>query len=287
MTGPLGLAALWIAAAACLTLALRARRPAAVPVRRRDEVPVLLRALVRTPAPAALRALVRVKEGEERIAQAGLGGRLTVAGLERARAGGAVAGAILALPLAMVATPAVALAPALMWAGAAAPARWVKRRAGVRRAAIVRELPDLLDLLELSVQAGMALDLALDLAARRLGGVLGGEVAELLGELAYGTPRRAAYRGLVARTGSPELAQVVGALLQAEELGAPLAATLGGQAEALRGRRRQLAREQAAKAAPKIQLVVALVMVPAVLILVLGILVIELTRQVGVVIGGA
>ena len=110
-------------------------------------------------------------------------------------------------------------------------------------------------------------------------------MGELLGELAYGTPRRAAYRGLVARTGSPELAQVVGALLQAEELGAPLASTLGGQAEALRGRRRQLAREGAAKAAPKIQLVVALVMVPAVLILVLGVLVIELTRQVGVVVG--
>jgi tight adherence protein C len=163
----------------------------------------------------------------------------------------------------------------------------VRARAATRQAAIVRELPDLLDLLELSVQAGMALDPALDLAAGRLGGVLGAEVGEVLGDLAYGTPRRAAYRGLVARTGSPELAQVVGALLQAEELGAPLAATLGGQAEALRGRRRQLARERAAKAAPKIQLVVALIMVPAVLILVLGARVIELTRQVGVVVGGA
>ena len=286
MTPPLHLAALWIAAAACLALALRARR-AAPATGRRAGLPFAIRVLARTPAPEGLRRLIREQEGEGRIAQAGLGGRLSAAELERARCGAAFLGGALALPLALVATPAAALAPALMWAGAAAPTRWVRRRATARRAAIVRELPDLLDLLELSVHAGMALDPALDLAAGRLGGVLGREVQELLDELAYGTPRRAAYRGLVTRTGSPELAQVVGALLQAEELGAPLAATLGGQAEALRGRRRQLAREQAAKAAPKIQLVVALVMVPAVLLLVLGVLVIELTRQVGVVMGGA
>ena len=286
MTQPLHLAALWIAAATCLALALRARRPAPA-AGRRVGLPIAIRALVRTPAPDGLRRLFRDQEGEGRVAQAGLGGRLSAAELERARCGAAILGGALAVPLALVATPAAALAPALIWAGAALPARWVTGRAAARRAAIVRELPDLLDLLELSVHAGMALDPALDLAAGRLGGVLGGEVRELLGELAYGTPRRAAYRGLVARTGSPEIAQVVGAILQAEELGAPLAATLAGQAEALRGRRRQLAREHAAKAAPKIQLVVALVMVPAVLLLVLGVLVIELTRQVGVVVGGA
>jgi tight adherence protein C len=283
---PLHPAVLWIAAAACLALALRARRPARADGRV-EGLPAALRVLARTPAPAGLRALVRRGDAEERIAQAGLAGRLAPEALERARVGAALLGVAFTAPLVVLAAPAAALAPGLMWLGSMAPARWVTRRGAIRRMAIVRELPDLLDLLELSVQAGMALDPALELAAGRLGGVLGGEVGELLGELAYGMPRRAAYRGMVARTGSPELAQVVGALLQAEELGAPLAATLGGQAEALRGRRRQLAREHAAKAAPKIQLVVALVMVPAVLILVLGVLVIELTRQVGIVVGGA
>jgi tight adherence protein C len=166
-----------------------------------------------------------------------------------------------------------------------APGRWIARRARARRAALAREMPDLLDLLGICVEAGMALDPALALAAERLGGVLGAEVATVLRDLSLGAPRRSAYRGLVERTGSPEVARAVGALLQAEELGAPLSRALQGQAEALRVARRQQARESAARAAPKIQLVVAMVMVPAVLLLVLGILVIELSRQVGAVIG--
>ena len=277
---------LWIAAAACLAVALRARRPAAAPAGGPPGVPAAIRGLARVPAPRVLLGLVRRSGTDQRIAQAGIAGRLTAPMLERARLGGALAAASLALPAALATPIAAALAAPLAWVGAALPERWVARRAASRRAAIVRELPDLLDLLELSVQAGMALDPALELAAGRLGGVLGAEVGEVLRELAFGTPRRRAYRGLIERTGSPELAQAVGAVLQAEELGAPLSAALGGQAEALRIRRRQLARERAAKAAPKIQLVVALLMVPAVLLLVLGVLVLELSGQVGAVVGG-
>ena len=181
---------------------------------------------------------------------------------------------------------AAALAPALGLAGAIAPSRWLAARQGARRRALVRELPDLLDLLGICVESGMALDPALELAADRLGGTLGGEIDRVLRDLSLGTPRADAYRALVERTGTPELAQTVGALLQAEELGAPLSRALEGQAEALRVARRQGARERAARAAPKIQLVVALLMVPAVLLLVLGVLLIELSRQVGGVIGG-
>jgi alkylated DNA nucleotide flippase Atl1 len=122
-------------------------------------------------------------------------------------------------------------------------------------------------------------------APDRLGGVLGEEVAVTLRDLSLGAPRRGAYRDLVDRAGSPEMTRAVGALLQAEELGAPLSRALQGQADALRAGRRQEARETAARAAPKIQLVVAMVMVPAVLLLVLGVLVMELARQVGAVIG--
>ncbi len=183
--------------------------------------------------------------------------------------------------------PAAALlAPALGLAGAIAPSRWLAARGAARRRALVRELPDLLDLLGICVESGMALDPALDLAAGRLGGMLGREIEEVLHDLSLGTPRPEAYRALVERTGAPELAQTVGALLQAEELGAPLSRALEGQAESLRVARRQAARERASRAAPKIQLVVALLMVPAVLLLVLGILLIELSRQVGAVIGG-
>jgi tight adherence protein C len=133
----------------------------------------------------------------------------------------------------------------------------------------------------------MALDPALQLAVGRLPGALGDEVRTTLRELALGTPRRAAYRALADRAGAPELVQVVAALLQAEELGAPLSGAFAGQAEAVRAARRQGARDRAARAAPKIQLVVALVMVPAALILVLGVLVIELARSIGGVVGAS
>jgi tight adherence protein C len=285
-TSPL---ALWIAALACAAMALRARLPNAAPggAGRAAGVPALLRAAMRVPCPAGLRRLAGRDGDEARIARAGLAGLVSVGDLARARAGAALAAAALALALALAAAPAAAaLAPALGLAGAIAPSRWLAGRQAARRRALVRELPDLLDLLGICVESGMALDPALELAAGRLGGTLGAEIDHVLHDLALGTPRADAYRALVARTGAPELAQTVAALLQAEELGAPLSAALEGQAEALRAARRQAARERAARAAPKIQLVVALVMVPAVLLLVLGVLLIELSRQVGGVIGG-
>jgi tight adherence protein C len=279
--------AMWLAALLCAAMAVRARPPARVvgptgfP---RLPLPVRLAARVRWPA-SLLRVLVR-PDDERRVVRAGLAGCLPHEALGRARAGGAIAGVVLAIPLVLAWPPAVALSPALAVGGVLAPTRWLRRREAARRRALVRELPDLLDLLGICVESGMALDPALQLAAERLGGTLGAELDRVLRDLALGTPRADAYRALVDRAGSPEIARTVGALLQAEELGAPLSGALEGQAEALRVLRRQTARERAARAAPKIQLVVALLMVPAVLLLVLGALVIELSRQVGSVVGG-
>ena len=145
-----------------------------------------------------------------------------------------LAGALLALPLVVAWPPAVVLVPILGAAGGLAPTRWLGRREAARRRALVRELPDLLDLLGICVESGMALDPALRLAVERLGGTLGAEFERVLRDLALGTPRVGAYRALVERAGCPELARTVGALLQAEELGAPLSRALEGQAEALR-----------------------------------------------------
>jgi thiopurine S-methyltransferase len=100
------------------------------------------------------------------------------------------------------------------------------------------------------------------MAAARLGGPLGDEIGATLDMQALGTPRRDAYRALADRVGSDDIARLVAALMQAEELGTPLAHALAGQADSLRAARRQMARDRAARAAPRIQLVVALVMVP-------------------------
>ena len=204
------------------------------------------------------------------------------------RAWGMVLGAVLVVfgALILLGPAAAVVVLAALAVGAYLPTRWLGRRVVRRRAALVRELPDLLDLLGICVEAGMALDPALALSSERLGGTVGDEIGRVLDDLRFGMPRADAYRSLVARVGAPELAQAVGALLQSEELGAPLSAALDGQAEALRASRRQAARDRAAKAAPKIQLVVALLMVPAALLLGLGGVFIELSRQVCAGMGG-
>jgi len=268
---------LWAAALVCAAMALRARRePAAACGRaggRARAVPAAVRLAARLPCPSSLVRALGHREDEARIARAGLSDALAAPDLARARAGGALAGAALAAPLAIASPLLAALAPVLGAAGALTPSRWLAGRQATRRAALVRELPDLLDLLGICVESGMALDPALELVADRLGGTLGGEIDRVLRDLSLGTPRAAAYRALVDRAGAPELAQTVGALLQAEELGAPLSRALEGQAEALRVARRQAARERAARAAPKIQLVVALVLVPSVLLMMLAALI--------------
>jgi tight adherence protein C len=241
---------------------------------------------MRVPAPGALRRCTHRPADAGLIAAAGLEGRLGPADMAAARAGCAVAAAVVTAPLLIAGPLASVVLAVAVGTAALAPGRWLGTRASRRRAALVRELPDLMDLLGICVEAGMALDPALGLSAERLGGTVGEEVGRLLGDLRFGMPRAAAYRAMVERMEVPELTQAVAALLQADELGTPLSGALAGQAAALRSSRRQAARDRAAKAAPKIQLVVALLMVPAVLILVLGVLIIELSRQVGAVVGG-
>jgi tight adherence protein C len=281
----IGPPALLVLAAICLLVGIRTggRERAAGP---RPELPAALRLAAAVPSPPALRRPSARQRTVERLRAAGLPEDAALA-IERARAGGALAAAALGAGLAAIATPALVLVPGLVAGGLIAPDRWLAGRARARRRAIVRELPDLLDLLGICIESGMALDPALQLAVGRLPGALGDEVRGTLRELALGTPRRAAYRALADRAGAPELVQVVAALLQAEELGAPLSGAFAGQAEAIRAARRQGARDRAARAAPKIQLVVALVMVPAALLLVLGVLVIELARSIGGVVGAS
>lgn len=276
-----------VAALVCAALGLLQRR------RRRARadghghaLPALVRALAAIPLPAAARAAFGGSIADDRLVAAGLAPAVAGPAVVRARAGGAVAGAVAGALLGAVALPLLVVAPMAAVAGRMAADRVVWRRVRERRAAIVNALPDLLDLMVICVEAGMALDPALALAADRLGGPLGQEVRATLADQALGTPRRAAYRALAERTGAEDVGRLVAALLQAEELGTPLATALAGQADALRAARRQRARDSAARAAPRIQLVVALVMVPGAMVLILGVMLIELVAQVGVVMGG-
>lgn len=248
-------------------------------------LPALLGALARLPSPRVLRnASARPDPGPALVA-AGIPRGEGTAVMVRARAGGMLVGVVAGVAVGVVATPLVAAAPLLVVGLRLLPDRLLGRRAVGRRRAIVDALPDLLDLMVICVESGMALDPALRMASTRLGGPLGDEVAVMLDAQALGTPRRAAYRALANRVGSDDVGRLVAALLQAEELGTPLAHALAGQAEALRAVRRQVIRDRAARAAPRIQLVVALVMVPGALLLVLGVMLVELAAQIAGVTG--
>lgn len=281
---PLPAMLLACAAIACVVLGVvGARRAGGSPGP--PPLPLAVRVPARVPLPATWRAALGGRPPADTIAAAGLPVGATAAALARARAGGTVAGLLAGGAMGLLAPAMLVLAPVGAVAGRMAPDRAIRARARRRRQAVVVALPDLLDLMVICVEAGMALDPALSLAAARLGGPLGDEVRATLDDQALGTPRRRAYEALATRTGSDDLARLVASLLQAEELGTPLSRALAGQADALRASRRQRARDRAARAAPRIQLVVALVMVPGAMLLILGIMLMELAAQVGAVMG--
>jgi tight adherence protein C len=147
--------------------------------------------------------------------------------------------------------------------------RSARRRTGRVRVAIERALPDALDLLAGLVEAGAPLGAALAAVGQRVEGPLQRELEACAGALGSGGSRRAAF-GLLRQSGSADLARVGQALALADELGTGVAEQLRGQALVQRDLRRSRAREQAATAAPKIALVIGLLLVPAALSLVLG-----------------
>ena len=150
------------------------------------------------------------------------------------------------------------------------PRFWLRRLVQRRQKAITVALPDLLDMLAVCVTAGMGFDVALGLLVERDKGPLYEEMARLLRELRIGEPRDQAFRHVITRNSSEELRSFMDALLQADELGTPIAATLERQAEDMRVSRRHRARASGAKAATKISLVVVTMIVPSLLCVILS-----------------
>ncbi|TWP35948.1 type II secretion system F family protein [Leekyejoonella antrihumi] len=138
-----------------------------------------------------------------------------------------------------------------------------------RRDGIDSMLPDFLDILAVTVTAGVAFRPALARVSSRFEGPLGAEIEITMGQLQNGASVRQAFTGLKERNSSDSMNQFVSAFLQSEELGAPLADTLNTIASDMRRGAAQRMRRKAARASPQITLVTSLVLVPAVLIMVL------------------
>lgn len=137
-----------------------------------------------------------------------------------------------------------------------------------RRTTIDNDLPDFLDVLAVTVGAGIGFRSALDRVSARFTGPLRDELAFTLHQLDVGVPRRQAFTSLRDRSDSEAMASFTSAFLQAEELGAPLGETLSGIARDSRREASQRARQRAARMVPRVTLLVSTVMVPPSIIMI-------------------
>jgi tight adherence protein C len=144
-----------------------------------------------------------------------------------------------------------------------------------RRDEIERTLPDFLDVLAVTVSAGLSFRHSLARVAESMPGVLAEEFFIALRQMDLGTPRREAFEDLRRRNRSEMLGQFVTAILQAEELGAPLAPALMDIAKDMRRAAAQWARRKAQRTTPKITLVTTVMALPAVLLIMMGALVLN------------
>lgn len=142
-----------------------------------------------------------------------------------------------------------------------------------RTAAIERELPDFLDVLAVSISAGLGFRAALRRVATLVGGPVGDEMLVALRQIDLGASRRDAFEEMRERVASVSLQAFITAFLQAEELGTPLSGFLDSYSSELRRTAGQRARTAASRANPKISLILTLIIMPALSIFMIGSLV--------------
>jgi tight adherence protein C len=179
--------------------------------------------------------------------------------------------ALLALgPIVGIGGGAVLAAVAVGGLGWGVPAALIRRRARVRLERIDHEVPELVDLLVTTVEAGIGFGAALQMSARRVRGPLGDELRLTLREQSMGLPLDGALENLLERTKqSGSMRVFVQAIVQGEMLGVSVGKILRDLAVEMRKRRRQLAEEQAQKAPVKILFPLAVLLLPAVFVVLL------------------
>jgi tight adherence protein C len=146
----------------------------------------------------------------------------------------------------------------------------LSKRVAARQEAILVALPYAIDMLAISVEAGMGFDAAVGYTMRKLKGPLAEEFAKTLNEIRLGKPRLDALQDLGNRTGVEDLKAFITAVVHASRLGGNITHTLRAQCEGIRVRRRQRAQEAAMKAPAKLVFPLVLCIFPALLIVILG-----------------
>ncbi|HET7443751.1 MAG TPA: type II secretion system F family protein [Solirubrobacterales bacterium] len=206
----------------------------------------------------------------DRLRRSGLEARIPLAAVLAAKLASAACGALTALLASPVAPGRTAIVVLIGFpaAGFFAPDAMLERQARRRHRRLVAALPDALDLLAVSAGAGRGPAAGLEQLARAGEGPLAEELRITVAALSCGTPLAAALQNLRSRVPGSELATLIASIERSRRFGSPLADQLRRQAAALRRDARRAIEERAARAAPKIQLVVALVLVPSVLLMI-------------------
>src|ERR1035437_5699772 len=161
------------------------------------------------------------------------------------------------------------------------PEFWLGGRIKSRQKIILKMIPDTLDLLTISVRAGLGFDAALAKVVEKLPGPLTDEFRRALAEVRVGKARRDALRDMVPRTNVAPLSNFIGAIIQAETLGVSISKVLQVQSEQLRIERRQRAEEMAAKAPIKMLFPLVGCIFPALFIVILGPALISIMKTMG------
>jgi tight adherence protein C len=158
----------------------------------------------------------------------------------------------------------------LVFAGFVAPDSVLNRKVQERQQEILRTLSDTLDLLTISVEAGLSLNAAIAQVVSNVPGVLSAEFARMLQEIQLGVPRSDAFRHLADRTDVDELNAFALAMIQADVFGVSIASVLRTQAQQLRIKRRQRAEGKAQQTPVKIVFPLVLCVMPALFVVIVG-----------------
>jgi len=206
--------------------------------------------------------------------------RLMAAGMRKTSPSGfiaakgilAIGGAFFGIILASVVAPKYAMLWALLFGliGFIGPGMYLNSRVRRRQADVAAELPDALDLLSVSVEAGLGFDGAVQKLTEHMEGSLIEEFELALGEMRIGEGRQEALKKMSERSASPEMASFVRAIIQADQLGISLGRILRIQAGDTRLKRQMLAEEKAMKAPIKMLFPTVLFIFPAMFIVILG-----------------
>lgn len=162
------------------------------------------------------------------------------------------------------------LAALFMLIGYLFPNLWLSGRISARQKAVFRAMPDALDLLTISVEAGLGFDAAMAKVHEKWDNDLSLEFGRVIQEIRLGKLRRDSLRDMAERLGVAEMTSFVAAVIQSEQLGVSMAKVLRIQSDQMRVRRRQMAEEEAHRAPIKMVFPIALLIFPSILIILLG-----------------